>query len=84
MDELELSPEAEYQWEHIADYDRPLADVIERVLDDIESGAITGSMYANHARFVPVRIPGRDDQYAVIWQNRPEGPYALYIGRVSR
>ncbi|MGZ0069705.1 hypothetical protein [Microbacterium arborescens] len=57
--------------------------MIDPILDSIEEGNTPGEMFANHRRFTQVRVPGRDDLYAIIWEVREDDLYVLRIGRVA-
>lgn len=81
MDTLGFSPEADAEWEQILDRDRPLAEAIDPVLDEIEADPTSGRQYDNHARFRLVRVRGRSEDYIVIWEVEPDGPRVLRIGR---
>lgn len=83
MKPLDMSPPAKDEWDHIIDRDRKLAEAVQPLLDDIESGEIVGERFQNGARFVTFRIPGRDELFVVVWVDRGNHLYVLRIGRVS-
>lgn len=81
MKPLDFSPLADDKWAYIVEHDRKLAEAIDHVFDRIESGALPGQMFDNHARFTTVRVHGRDEAYAVVWQVRDDHFYVVYVGR---
>lgn len=83
MKPVEFSPEADDEWDQILERDRKLAEAIDPLFDEIEDGTLPGQMYANHVRFTTLRVPGRDDLYTVIWEDRGDHYYVLRVGRVN-
>lgn len=79
---ISFSPEADDEWADILDRDVPLAKILDRLLDSIESEEIPGRRRGD-LRFCTTRVPGRDDRYAIVWEIRDEEPYVTYIG-ISR
>lgn len=79
---LGLSPEAQAWWDTIAKPDPKLAEVLDKVFDEIEDGERHYQQYDNHARFTTTSVPGRDDQYMVVWEMDDEGPLVLGLGKV--
>lgn len=82
MKKLDLSPAADGEWEHILDRDRKLAEIAEPILDAIEAEELVGERFQNAARFTTFRVPGRDQLYAVVWEDRGDHFYLLRIGAV--
>lgn len=83
MNPIEFSESADSEWSFIIEHDRRLAEAIDPVLDQIENGTIPGAMFENRARFTTVRVPGRDELYAIIWEVRSDHHFMLRIGRVG-
>jgi hypothetical protein len=79
---IEFSPAADSEWEQILTGDRVLAEAIDPLFDRIESGELPGQMFANHARFATLRLPGRDELYCIVWEIRQDYLYVLRVGRV--
>jgi hypothetical protein len=79
---LALSDLALSTWETLVAPDAKLSEALNRVFDEIESGSRRYQQYANHARFTTLSVPGRDDQYMVVWEVDDEGPLVLGIGTV--
>lgn len=79
---LALSDLASSTWETTIKPDAKLAETLNKVFDEIENGTRRYQQYVNHARFTTLSVPGRDDQYMVVWEVDDEGPLVLGIGRV--
>ncbi|OII28862.1 hypothetical protein BIV03_01005 [Curtobacterium sp. MCBA15_016] len=79
---LALSDLALSTWENIVRPDAKLAETLNKVFDEIENGTRRYQQYMNHARFTTLSVPGRDDQYMVVWEVEDEGPLVLGIGKV--
>lgn len=69
-------------WEHIIKHDTKLAEVVDGKFNDIENGMETGRVRSGK-RFVTLRVPGRDDLYIIVWENRDAGPYVVHVGRIQ-
>jgi len=79
---LGLSDLALATWNSILETDAKLSEALNKVFDDIENGTRHYKQYDNHARFTTLSVPGRDDQYMVVWEMDDEGPLVGGIGKV--
>ncbi|MDO4070544.1 hypothetical protein [Clavibacter michiganensis] len=73
---------AEGEWQHFLDHDRKLAELVDPILNSIESGELPGQMWNNKKRFTTLRVPGRDESYLVAWENLPDERRIVRIGVV--
>lgn len=80
---LDFSPAAADEWDLIVDRDRPLAEAIDPLFDAIEAGELVGQMFDNHARFHTLRVRGRDELYAIVWEGRGDKYVLRRVGRVD-
>jgi hypothetical protein len=80
---LTFSPAADGEWEHILDRDRKLAEIIDPILDDIEDGTLPGGRFSNGKAVTTLRVPGRDQAYAIVWENLSDTRRVLRIGIIS-
>lgn len=80
MGTLGFAPEADEQWASIIERDTLLAEVLDGLLDAVESGEEPGRRRGDQ-RFCTTRVRGRDDLYVLVWEPRDDGPYVTYIGR---
>jgi hypothetical protein len=68
MTELYIADSAGDKWDTICETDPKLAEVLDKVFGRIEDDSQLYRQYANHARFVQVNVPGRDDVWTVVWE----------------
>lgn len=80
---LSLSPQSADEYDQFVERDVSVADQADDVLDRIEAEPHIGAVLTNGAHYLTFRVPGRDDLYAIFWENTPEGPLVVRIGRTE-
>jgi hypothetical protein len=83
---MKLNPDAAEALRFFDEHDQPLADAMDTALDKLEADHTSADVRrhrtdAANRYIIDVRVPGRDDDYWVVWELVGGEPVVWHIGR---